>query len=133
VSRGEHKIGIGGQQLQLVTHAELRNHGVNGADLQSGTTTSIAQICGVDVILPVRSQERQGRKPVNDVLACARAGKSLQQFLQDEACDHDGLTAFESVAQHAHLRGGRGLVAAECKRPDSGIDKQGHRRERSAL
>jgi hypothetical protein len=28
----------------LVTHAELRNHGVNGADLQSGTTTSIAQI-----------------------------------------------------------------------------------------
>jgi hypothetical protein len=85
VSRGEHKIVIGGQQLQLVTHAELRNHGVNGADLQSGTTTSIAQICGVDVILPVRSQDWQGRKPVNNVLACARADKSLQQVLQDEA------------------------------------------------
>ena len=46
------------QQLQLVTDAELRDHGVNGADLQPGMTTSIAQLCSVDVILPVRSQER---------------------------------------------------------------------------
>jgi hypothetical protein len=56
MSRGEDKIVVGCQQHQIVTNAELRNHGVNGADLQPGTTTSIAQICGVDVILPVRSQ-----------------------------------------------------------------------------
>ena len=54
MSRGEDKIVVGGQQLQLMTHAELRNHGVNSTDLQPGTTTSIAKIRGVDVILPVR-------------------------------------------------------------------------------
>jgi hypothetical protein len=37
------------------------------------------------------------------------------------------------VAQYAYLRGNGGLVAAECERPDAGIDEQSHRRERSAL
>ena len=133
MSRGKDKIVVGGQQHQIVTNAELGNHGVNGAYLQPSPTTSIAQICSIDVILPVRGQERQGAKPVNDVLTCPRAGKSLQQFLQDETADHDGFAAFESVAQHVHLGSSGSLVAAECERPDAGIDEQGHRRERSAL
>jgi hypothetical protein len=99
VSRSEHKVAVGRQQLQLVTHAELRNDGVNGADLQPGATASIAQVCGVDVILPVRRQKRQGGESVNDVFARTRAGKSLQQFLQDGTCDHDGSAAVEGVAQ----------------------------------
>ena len=56
MSRGEDKIVVGCQQHQIMTNAELRNHGINGADLQPSTTTSIAQICGVDMIPPVRSQ-----------------------------------------------------------------------------
>lgn len=56
MSPGEDKIVVGCQQHQIVTNAELRNRGVNGADLQPGTTASIAQICGVDMILPVRGQ-----------------------------------------------------------------------------
>ena len=63
-----------------MTDAELRDHGVNGADLQPGTTTSIAQLCSVDVILPVRSQERQGRKPVNDVFTSASYSMGQSQI-----------------------------------------------------
>ena len=133
VSRGEDKIVVGRQQHQRVTDAELGNHGVNRADLQPGPTTAVAQLCGVDMNLAVRSYERQGRKPVNDVFTCTRAGKPLQQFLQDETCGHDSFATFESVAQYAHLGSSGGLVAAECERPDASIDEQRHRRERSAL
>ncbi len=133
VSRGEDKVIIGRQQHQFVMDAELGDHGVNRSKLQPGTMTSIAQLCSVDMILPVRCRERQGRKPVNDVFTRTRAGKSLQQFLQDKTCGHDNFATFESVAQHTHLGGSGGLVAAECERPDTGIDEQGHRRERSAL
>jgi len=105
ISRGKHEIAVGAQQRKLVTNAELCNRRVDRADLHPCTTASIAQICSVDVILPVRGEERHGRKPVDDVLTRARAGKSLKQFLQDETGDHDGLTAFKCVAQFAHLGG----------------------------
>jgi hypothetical protein len=67
---------------------------------------AIAQLRSVDVIQPVRSQSRQRRKMVNDVLSRLRAGESLQQFLQDETRDHDRFTAFQRVAQYANLGGG---------------------------
>lgn len=84
-----------------MTNTELCNRSVNRTELHPGTTTSIAQICSVDMILAVRGEERQGRKPVDDVLARTRAGKSLKQFLQDETGDYDSLATFQRVAQFA--------------------------------
>ena len=133
MSRREYKITVGCEQRQLVTDAKLRDDGVDRADLQAGATTAIAQLRGVDMIQSVRSQERQRRKPVNDVFSRTRAGKSLQQFLQDETCDDERFANFESMTQDANFRCRGSLVAAEGKRPDAGIDEQGHRRERSAL
>lgn len=56
MSRGKHKIVVGCQQRKVVTNAELRDHGVDGANLQAGATAPITQLRSVDVILPVRSQ-----------------------------------------------------------------------------
>ena len=56
MSRGENKIVVACQQHQVVTNAELRDHGVDRADLQAGAAAAIAQIRSVDVIHPVRSQ-----------------------------------------------------------------------------
>ena len=50
------------------------------ANLHAGATAAIAQFCGVNVILPVRGKERQGREPVNDTFTRMRACKPLQQF-----------------------------------------------------
>ncbi len=50
------EVFIGRQQCQLVTDAELCEQGVDGADLQTGATATIAQFRGVDVILSVRSK-----------------------------------------------------------------------------
>lgn len=116
-----------------MTETELGEQGVDGANLHTRAPAAIAQFRGVDVILPVRSQQRQGREPLDDVFACTRAGESLQQFLQDQPRGHDGFAAFKGVAQRVYLWGGGGLVATEGERPDARIDEQGHRRERSAL
>ena len=124
--RGQEEVVIGGEQRQLVTNAQLRKHGVDRADLQAGATTAISQLRGIDVILPVWGQKRQGREPINDVFACPRAGESLQQFLQDEPRGYDAVAAFEGVAQRACLWRGGGSVAPEGKRPDASIDEQVH-------
>lgn len=86
-----------------MTDAKLGNRSVDRADLQPGTTASIAQIGSVDMILPVRGKERQGCKSFDDVLARTRPGESLKQFLQDKTGDHNGVAAFQRVAQFAYL------------------------------
>ncbi len=97
------------------THRRAGNrqrHRVDRADLQAGTAAAIAQPRNVDVIQPLWTQERQRRKTVNDVLSRLRAGRPLQQFLQDETRDYDRLAALERVAQYADLGSDRNLVAA---------------------
>ena len=117
----------------MMTNAELREHSVNRTYLQPGATTMVSQFRGIDVILPVRGQKRQGRKSINDVLARPRAGEALQQFLQDEPSCQDRIPTFERIAQSSHLREQRGLITAEGERPDAGIDEQVHPRDRSTL
>ena len=133
VCRGQNEIVVGRQERKLVADAELREHGVDRADLQTGPATAISQFRGIDVILPVRRQKRQGCEPVDDVFTRPRARESLQQFLQNQPRGQDGVATFEGIAQRLYLRGRCGLVAAECKRPDARIDEQTHGRERSAL
>ena len=82
--------------------AKLGEQGVDGADLHAGATAAIAQIRGVDVILPVRCDERQRREPLDDVFARTRAGESLQQFLQDQSRSHDDFTDLKGAAKRAH-------------------------------
>src|SRR5258706_12949097 len=81
--RCQGEIVVSGQQRKLVTNTQLRNDGVDRANLEAGATTAIAQVRGIDVILSGWRQKRQGREPVNDVFARPGAGESLQQFLQD--------------------------------------------------
>lgn len=96
-------------------YTKLRKKGVNRAHLNAGATTAVAQRCSVDVILPVRAEEWQGGKSLDDVLARARSSEPLKQFLQNEPRSHDNLVTLEGVAQRAHVRDGGILVAPESK------------------
>ena len=87
-----------------MTNAQLREQRVDCADLQVGAAAAISQFRGVDVILPIRGQERQGRKPLDDLFARPRAGKTLQQLLQDQAARYDGIATFKRASQRVHLR-----------------------------
>lgn len=116
-----------------MANAELRQDGIDRANLQTGPTTAISQFRGSDMILPVRRQQRQRREPIDDVFPRSRTGEALQQFLQDQPRSQDRCATFEGIAQRLYFWSQRSLVAPEGKRPYAGIDEQTHRRERSAL
>lgn len=114
-------------------NAELCKQSVDGANLDAGTTTTIAQFCGVNVILPVRGKERERCEPVDNVFTRTRAGEPLQQFLQNQPSGHNGFATFQGAAQRPYPWSIGRRVATEGERADARIDEQRHRRDRSAL
>ena len=52
------KVLVGRQQRQSVADTEMDKQGVHGADLGARATALVTQFGGVDVILPVRHQQR---------------------------------------------------------------------------
>lgn len=131
--RREDEITIGRQQSQPVTNAELRENGVDRADLHAGSTTPISEFRSLNVIPAVRLKERKCLEPLDDDTARPRTGEPLQQFLQDHAGRQDRMASFERNAQRLYLRHRRVPIAPKGQRPDARIDEQTHRRERSAL
>ena len=127
------EIVVSGQEGQVMTYAKLSQQGVDRADLNPGSTTSVAQLGSIDMILPIWSDERQSGKPLDDVRTRVRAGKTLKQFLENEPGSHDDLFTCERIAQFLDLRGHDFLIAPESEEPDTGVYQQGHRRDRSAL
>ena len=51
--RGAGKVVVGREQREVVTQAQLRDQGVDGADLHAPAAATVAQFGGVHVILPV--------------------------------------------------------------------------------
>jgi len=45
-----------------VAKARLREKCVYRADLEAGATASIAQFCSIDVVQPIRKEQRDGSK-----------------------------------------------------------------------
>jgi len=129
-----HEIAIRGQQRQIVPATELNEQRINRADLHSATTARISHLCRLDVILPVRLQERNRHEPFHELVTGFRARETLQQLLHDEARCEDVIRADERGAQRRNLRRGLLAISAKRQRPDAGIDKNVHRRrDRSDL
>gem|GEM_PF-4254948 len=104
VRGGSDKVVVGRQQRQSVTDAELREQSVDGADLHTGATAAITQFRGVNMILPVRGEERQGREPVDDVFTRTRTCEPLQQFLQNQSRRHKNTSGFSATINRCHSR-----------------------------
>lgn len=133
MGRSMQEVIVRGQQGQFVAYAKLGKKRIDRAHLDPGSTASVAQLGSLDVILPVRSDEGQCGKSLENVSARTRAGETLKQLLQDKAGCHDDFLALEGIAQFTDLRDRGPLVPSEGERPDAGIDEQRHRRDRSAL
>ncbi len=61
------KIAVGCEHCQIMTNAKLGKQRVNGANLQSRTSTVVAQFGGRNVILPIWHQKRQCRKTFHNL------------------------------------------------------------------
>lgn len=110
---------------------KLRQQRVDGADLNAVTTTAVSETGGIDVVVAVSGEQRQGRKAIDDQLPRTRSRKALQKLLQDETREQR-LFRFYNADQFACFNR-RGGAAAERERPDARIDKKAQPRLRSAL
>jgi hypothetical protein len=127
------EIAVGRQHGQVVAQAELRQQGIHRSDLHALATAMVPQRRGLNVILTIRHDQRQGRKPRDDLIPAPGTGKTLQQFLQHEASGEQRLAGFERPDQHTDFRNPVRLVAPQRERPDAGVHKETHARLRSAL
>ena len=71
------KILVGRKKGQSMTNADLRKQRIYRAGLHAGAAAFIAQFRRVDMVLPIRANKRQCTKPIDDVFASPRPGKSL--------------------------------------------------------
>ena len=55
---GEREISVCRQQSQFVAYAQLAQQRGDRPDLDSGTPANVANIRGINVVLPIRHQER---------------------------------------------------------------------------
>ena len=57
------------QQGQVMADTELRKHSIDGPDLNACPTAQVAQLRGIDMVLPVRAEQRQSGKSFDDGLS----------------------------------------------------------------
>ena len=127
------EVFVGRQHREIVADAELCEQGIDGCDPEPVFAALIAQVGGVHVIATIGNEEGQRAEALDDSLAVTGLEKTLQQLLQDEPGGEYLGAAFERLGQVRHLGAAGRRVATQGQRPDAGIDKQVHRRERSAL
>jgi hypothetical protein len=121
------------QERQLVPNAQLRQQRVDGADLHTRSSASVAQHSGGNVILAIGLKQRKRGKTLDDLSLSLRPRESLKQLLQHQASRHYNISAYQRVFERVH-RGLRGLgVTSQCQRPNAGVHHQRHVRDRSAL
>jgi hypothetical protein len=56
------KVIVSCQQGQVMADTEPRKHSINGPDLNACPAASVAQLRGIDMVLPVRAEKRQRGK-----------------------------------------------------------------------
>ena len=127
------EVPIGRQQRQIMSDAELGDESVNRSDLNSLPPTSVAQGSGLDVIREVRSQERQGREPGNDLRSRPGAGETLEEFLQHDPRGENELSPLKRMNQRLHLGEVGRAFPSEGERPHARVDEELHDRDRSDL
>lgn len=122
------------QYLKVVSSRQLYQQGVDGPNLNAMPATGIPDLSGVNVILPVRFDERKGGESFYDAVTRLGTSKALQQFLQHKTRAEYLIGSQERIAQRDNFQRLKLPISAECERPNTGVDKQAHGlRERSAL
>jgi hypothetical protein len=75
-------IVVRGQQNQIVAAAELDQQRVDGSDLDATPATGVSDLGGFYVVLAIRRQEGQGRKPLCELIPRLGSGETLKQLLE---------------------------------------------------
>lgn len=122
------------EQRQIVPDGELREHCVDGADLNSSLTACSPQSGRTDVVVSIWLEQRQGGEPLNDLSPCFGSRESLQKLLKHQSGSNHHVCSEQGVFELLDLRFSGLDIAAESQRPNACIDEKHHLpRDRSAL
>lgn len=100
----KNKVFVCAEQHKIMASAQLRQNSVSRSHLHAGSPAGVAQFCCCDVVCTVRLQQWQRSKAPDDLGACLRARKPLQQFLQYQARRDDTIKTQQSVLQRLNFR-----------------------------
>ena len=101
--RDPFEVRIRRQHQELVLNAHLSKQCVNGAHLYALPPAGVSQLGRVNVVLPVRYDKGECRKPLHDSIPSFRACETLKQFLEDQARCEDRLACLERMFEQTHL------------------------------
>lgn len=76
-------------------NTQLGDESVDGSDLDTLAATSVSQSSGFDVVVQVRSDDREQREGSDDLVSRLRTVEALKELLQDETRRDDDITAGE--------------------------------------
>lgn len=116
-----------------MSDAELRKNRIDGTYLDAGPAATIANFGCLNMVLAIWGQQWKCAEAIDNFRPITGAGKSLEEFLQDQAGGHHRLTNLQSALQCINLRRRTGPISAKCEGPNTGVDQKGHLRERSFL
>lgn len=133
MSRDAAEIAICREHGQIVAHAKLRQKRIDGADLHAGAPTSVAQFGGVNMVLSVRDDERQGGEAIEYLRPRPGPREPLQQLLQDQSGREDDILALQGAPQRVDFRRLRRAIPAEGQRPYARVDEEAQSRLRARL
>jgi hypothetical protein len=127
------EVSVCGQQRELETDAQLRQQGVDRADLKPTHSAIVSEICGIDMVPALGHEESERGEAINDCGSRSWPSKSLQELLQDQAGREDRFATSECPPQLRDFQGDVEQVAPQSQRPDTGVDEDAQPRDRSPL
>jgi len=93
----------------------------------------VAKLSRFDVILAIGHKQGKRGKASENGSAVSRAGKTLQELLENQAGDKNRLAGLKCARQRMHRGERLRFIPAKSLRPDAGVDEKTQRRSRSAL
>jgi hypothetical protein len=93
------EVVVSGQDLEVVSSAQLNQQGVNSAYLDVVSSAGISNLGSVDIVLSIWLYECKRRETFYDAVARLGARKALQQFLQYKTGAEDLIGSEERIAQ----------------------------------
>jgi hypothetical protein len=128
------KVLVRGKQHQIMSATELDEQRVNGSDLDSATSTRVADFGCFDVVLAIGYQEGEGRKPLHKLTSRLGPCEALKKLLKYKARREHLIGAKQRIKQGRYLWRALLGIAAQRKGPDARVDEQTHGlRDRSVL
>jgi hypothetical protein len=133
VLRNPCEVRIRGEQLELMSDAELSEDRIDRPDLHPSPASAVPDLRGLEVIAAIRRHEGQGSEARDDRLLRARSLKALEELLVDETGGDDEITAAKRSCERADFGLSGGGVAPKRQGPDARVDEQAQSRDRSRL